>query len=804
MMSDLKRKVLAGIFWNYVSRFGLQVVSLLPAMVLTRILSPHDYGLVAMTAVFTGIAYQLADGGFGNALVQKKEADHLDYCSVFYFNIVICFFIYILIYLIAPVCSIFFNQEELTSIIRISSLGIIFLALGQVHGIIFKKNLEYRKVTIRNLLVQVVSVILGIVLALTGYGVWALVFQGLVYTLLASVANWMISEWRPTFCFSFNRLKLLFNFGSKLLLTSLIDYGFNKSYDFVIGKFYSPTTLALYNRGYSTAGLFTDTFFGVFSKVSFPAFVQMQDNDEILKKNIRRFLIVCSMIIFFVMLSLIVVAEPLFQFLYSSKWNDVIPFFKLICIASLLYPIISILESILLAKGLSGKFLLISIVRKILITIVILTTWKHGVLSMILGTLVCRLVDVVILCYFINKVIRYSLLNLFCDLIPYFIVSLIIVTFLTVSYWGICPLVYNIQIFNEFSRSLFILIVEAIISLILFFSIYKLIPLYGYKELISLIETTMGNYKVVRFFIPFLKVKESFVYRLKFVIYFFFHYLFDKKFALLRKIRIKGNIDTVNYILKKHVSVSRFGDGEFKLLSGNDTDFQKYNPIIQAKLVEVLHSSHNNHIVCLPYAWKSLLQFKFRAFEYWGGYLMKNLETNIIPHIDFNKIYYDTNFTRFYIDYRNDKNARIILPLIKRIWNKQHVYIVEGEYSCLGVNNDLFVNAASVHRIICPSLNAFDVYDQILYKVISLVPKDALILIALGMTATCLSYDLSQKGYWAIDIGHVDIEYEWYRMKATSKVPVLNKYVAESLEKLVTNEEVNILYKEQIIATILK
>lgn len=804
MITNLKQKVLSGIFWNYINRFGLQIVGILPAMILTRILSPYDYGLIAMTAVFTGIAYQLADGGFGNALIQKKDADHLDYCSVFYFNIVICFFIYLIIYIIAPTCSIFFNQEKLTSIIRVSALGIIFLSFGQVHGIIFKKNIEYRKVTIRNLLVQIISIIIGIILALTGYGVWALVFQGLVYTLLSSVANWMISEWRPTVCFSFKRLRLLFNYGSKLLLTSMIDYGFNKSYDFIIGKFYSPATLALYNRGYSTAGLFSETFFGVFSKVSFPAFVQMQDNDEIFKRNIRRFLIVCSMSIFFVMLSLTVVAEPLFHFLYSSKWNDTIPFFKLICIASLLYPIISILESILLAKGLSGKFLFISIIRKIVIIIVILVTWKHGVLYMILGTFICRFIEIVILCYFINKVIQYNFLNLFCDLTPYLVVSLIIVIFLKLSYLGIYPLVENIQILNEFSRSLFILIIEAIISLILFFGVYELIPLYGYKELISLIETTMGNRKMVRSFVRFLKVERDYVCRLKFIIYFLFHYLFDKKFSLLKRVQIRGNVDTVNYIIKNHVSVSRFGDGEFKLISGCDTDFQKYNSDIQGKLLEVLRSSRKNHIVCLPYAWKSLSQFKYRVFEYWGAYLNKNLERNILPYIDFNKIYYDTGFTRFYMDYRNDKNACMILPLIKKIWEGQHIYIIEGEYSRLGVNNDLFDNASSIHRIICPSLNAFSVYDQILCRVTSLVSKKNLILIALGMTATCLAYDLSQKGYWAIDIGHIDVEYEWYKIKAVSKISIPNKYVAESSEKFVTNGEMNPLYTEQIIATIEK
>ena len=180
-----------------------------------------------------------------------------------------------------------------------------------------------------------------------------------------------------------------------------------------------------------------------------------------------------------------------------------------------------------------------------------------------------------------------------------------------------------------------------------------------------------------------------------------------------------------------------------------------------------------------------------------------NLESKIIPYIDFDRIYFDTNFTRFYIDYKSDKNARKLIPLIKKIWEKRDVCIIEGEYTRLGVGNDLLDNANSIYRIIAPSINAFNKYDEILNAVRKYASKSDLVLIALGMTATCLAYDLAKEGYQAIDIGHVDIEYEWFRMKAKSRVPIANKYVAESKERLLESGEIDNSYIKQVKVQIL-
>ncbi|QIU95140.1 lipopolysaccharide biosynthesis protein [Bacteroides faecium] len=501
MEENLRKKTFYGVLWSYVNKFTTQLLSIVPAMILTRLLSPSEYGLIAMAAIFTNVAYQLADGGFGNALVQKKDADSLDYCSVFYFNLFICGVIYVLLYFLAPLCAEFFNEVRLISIIRISSLGVIFLAFGQVQGIIFKKNIEYKKMTIRNFVTQLVAFVVAVLLAVYGYGVWALVFQGLIQTFMGSCLNWLISDWKPTFSFSLARLKVLFRFGSKTLLSSMLDYGFNKIYDIVIGRKYSAANLALYNRAYSTSGIFKDTFFNVFSGVTFPVFVRMQDDNERLILNIRRFLIIVSMIIFTVMLALFVLAEPLFRFLYSTKWDSAIPFFRIACLASLLLPIVSILESVLLAKGQSGKFLFISIVRKVFVIAVLGITWQFGIEWMMYGQIIVSVCELFLYSHFINKLVKYSFLSLIKDLIPYILVAIFIVLGASLEDF-VLKNILSLTTLAIWLKSILRLLLGGIIVLVLFVWVNKRLKLKGYSELLQFIADSIGNNKIITFLQP--------------------------------------------------------------------------------------------------------------------------------------------------------------------------------------------------------------------------------------------------------------------------------------------------------------
>ncbi len=503
MEENLRSKTFWGIIWSYVNRFGTQLIAIVPTMILARLIAPSEYGLLAMTAVFTGVASMLADGGFGNALVQKKDADHLDFCSVFYLNLVICSVIYILFWFLAPFFASFFYEVRLIWIIRITSLNIILGAIGQIHGIIFKKNIEYKKPAIRNIFVQLVSAALALCMAFGGYGVWALVVQGLSQTLLGSIANWVISTWRPSLCFSFYRLRLLFNFGSMLLLRSLIDYVFDKLYDVIIGRYYSASSLAYYNKGTSTVSLFSGTFWGVFGGVVFPAFVKMQDDNNRLRYNVRRFVKSASLLFSSIMLCVLVLADSLFKMMYSSKWDTAIPYFRLLCLSALILPLIQIVESVLWAKGESGKILYLSVMYKILIFVSISLTWKYGIGYMIVGQFVCEMIELLILVFCTHKLIDYGFGDFYQDVWENVFSALFLAAILILF----DKLLFCVFLSHDsiFFTSMIRLVLGSMFSITVFFSLHKFLGLDSYKELISFLTDNVGNNKLIEWISPVIR-----------------------------------------------------------------------------------------------------------------------------------------------------------------------------------------------------------------------------------------------------------------------------------------------------------
>lgn len=263
---------------------------------------------------------------------------------------------------------------------------------------------------------------------------------------------------------------------------------------------------------------------------------------------------------------------------------------------------------------------------------------------------------------------------------------------------------------------------------------------------------------------------------------------------------VMGTDETLDKIINNKCSVSRFGDGEFSLIYGESLKFQTANKEISEKLKEILNSDSANHIVCIPNVFGEIDWATEKAKAYWIKYL--RLKRNKIYKIlNFNKIYYDALVTRLYMDLENKELVKERFEKIKSIWKDREVVIVEGEKSRLGIGNDLFQSTKSIERIICPSINAYSKYNEIFNKVIKR-DKSKLILIALGPTATVLAYDLSNQGYHAIDIGHIDIEYEWFLQKAIKKSPVENKYIGEIQNGDIVQEIKNELYFSQIIARV--
>jgi len=483
----IQNKAFISVVWGFVNKFGTQILAIVPAMILARLVSPQDYGLIAIAGILSGLVSIFVDGGFGMAIIQKKDLRHVDICSVFYFNVVVSLLVYILLFLLAPSMAAFFNMPEVCGILRVSSISIIVGAVGSIHGHLFSRNLDFKHLTIRNLSAQFVGSVVAIVLALMGMRYWALVFQALVSTFFSTIINWLYSPWKPSFVFSYESLKSMFGFGSKMLGKSVFDFLFGKAYDLVIGKFYSSAQLSFFNRAYATVGLFIETFLGVMNNVAFPVFSKMQDDKERMKTNILRFLYIESMIMFFIMCMATSLATPLFNFLYSSKWNAVIPLFQILCIWGLLRPISTILANGLMASGDSSICMRNSIIGRGLNVAFLLITWNLGLKVMIIGQIIAFAVEVLLYINAFNNMFHYGLKDLICNLWPYLGVAVVVNSVVYLVDRGLMILWTN-KLVPEMAESLLRLFVGVLLGISLSIIINRKLQLKAYCDFKSIVE----------------------------------------------------------------------------------------------------------------------------------------------------------------------------------------------------------------------------------------------------------------------------------------------------------------------------
>lgn len=422
---SLKQKTTKGLFWSSVERFSNQGMSFFFSVILARMLAPSDFGIIAMITIFFAVAQSFVDSGFSNALVRKTDRREEDFSTCFYFNIGVGIIAYIVLFLIAPLVANFYNQPILSPIIRITGLGVVLNSLCVVQQALFTIRIDFKSQAKVTLSATIISGIVGVVLAYLEYGVWALVWQGVVMSLVRMGLLWLMSKWRPTTGFSKSSFNYLFGYGSKLLASGLLDTIYNNIYPIVIGKFYTPAQLGNYSRALSFAQLPSSNITSILQRVTFPVLSTIQDDIPRLQANYRRLLKLSAFIIFPLMTGLAAVAFPLIRVVLTPKWEGCSLYLQIICFALMWYPIHAINLNLLQVKGRSDLFLRLEIIKKIVGVCIMCITIPLGITAMCIGMVVSSLISLFINTYYTGKLINIGCLKQMRDLTPIFINSLI-------------------------------------------------------------------------------------------------------------------------------------------------------------------------------------------------------------------------------------------------------------------------------------------------------------------------------------------------------------------------------------------
>lgn len=424
MAENIKNKTISGFIWNLLERFGAQAVTFVVSIVLARMLDPELYGIVAIATIFTALLNIFVDSGFGSALIQKKDVGDLEYSTIFFFNVFISFLMYIILFLCAEPISWFYEMPELVLVLRISSISVIIYGIKNIQVAYISRQMDFKKFFFATLGGTIVAGILGISMALAGFGVWALVGQSLVNGFIDTIILWVTTKWRPKLLFSFNVLKRLFGYGWKLLAAQLVGGVYGKIRPLIIGKMYTATDLAYYEKG-GIAGFAIDGIYTAIGAVAFPAMSSVQDDTDRIRNMARRSLMSSICVLAPLLAGLAVCAEPLVALLLTDKWLPCVPFIQVMSISYLAYAPSAVNLNVAKAVGRSDLILKLRIITIVVNCVILLTTMWVGVIAIAIGVALGEIIGYVINAIPNKKLIGYGVLSQIKDMGPNLILSVI-------------------------------------------------------------------------------------------------------------------------------------------------------------------------------------------------------------------------------------------------------------------------------------------------------------------------------------------------------------------------------------------
>jgi O-antigen/teichoic acid export membrane protein len=472
---SLKNKTVKGLGWSALdnaTRYGMQFVI---GIVLARLLSPDDYGLLGLVGIFTVVCTAFVNGGFTTALIRKKNATDDDYNTVFICNLGMSLLLYAVTFLCAPLIANFFERQELTALVRVSSLGLIIGALGLVQQTRLTKRIDFKTQTKITLVASVVSGIVGIGMALAGFGVWALVWQQLVSQATTTLLLYVYNRWLPRLSFSAESFHDLFGFGWKMMVSILLDAVWKELTQVVVGKFYSPATLGQYTRAKHYAKLLSSNLTSVVERVTYPVLSSIQDDKQRMVSAYRRIIRTSMFITTVALFSLAAVSEPLIYCMIGPKWHEASTYLPLICITFSLYPLHAINLNMLQVQGRSDLFLGLEVIKKIISLAPLFVGAFVGIIPMLWVNIIVGIIAYFLNSYFSGRLLGYSSWMQLRDIAPSYALATSIalsvwfMKYLPLSYWIILPL-------------------QIAVGAIVFFSICKLFKMNEYNEIIEILK----------------------------------------------------------------------------------------------------------------------------------------------------------------------------------------------------------------------------------------------------------------------------------------------------------------------------
>lgn len=471
-----EKKILTNFIWRFAERCGSQIVTFVVSVVLARILAPSDYGTITLVTVFTTILQVFVDSGLGTALVQKKDADDLDFSSVFYFNCALCLVLYLGMFAAAPLIAKFYENTELVPIIRVISLTVVVSGLKNVQQAYVSRNMQFKRFFYSSVGGVVFSAVLGIALAKAGCGVWALVAQQLSNVAINTAILWITVKWRPKKMFSLERLKGLLSFGWKLLVSALLDTGYSNLRNLIIGKVYSTADLAYYDQGDKFPKVIVTNINTSIDSVLLPSMSSEQDDRERVKNMTRRAIKTSTYIMAPLMMGLAFCAKPVVTLVLTEKWLPCVPFLRIFCITYMFWPVHTANLNAIKAMGHSDWFLKLEIIKAVFCLAALLATVNFGVTAIAYSALFTSAASQIINAWPNKKLLGYGYLEQVRDFAPGILLA--VAMGVCVYFIGCIPLPTAVT-----------LVIQVVSGAVIYFGASYVLKLEEFKYLLGIVKS---------------------------------------------------------------------------------------------------------------------------------------------------------------------------------------------------------------------------------------------------------------------------------------------------------------------------